>query len=138
MMTRRMAFRVVERVLVLVHDAECPGDEEWFSYVQEIKRQGAFLLPQVVLTQGGRPNSVQRKLLTDVLGGRGMKVAVLSDHTMVRGVITAIGWFNRDIRAFESQDLAGAIAYLGLPKEHLGLVRGAIAGLQGELTKKAA
>jgi hypothetical protein len=137
-MTRRMAFKVVDRVLVLVHDADCPGDEEWFSYVQEIRRQGAFLLPQVVLTEGGRPNSLQRKLLTDVLGGRGMKAAVLSDNTMVRGVITAISWFNRDIRAFGALDLAGAIAYLGLPTEYQGLVRGTIASLQGELTKKAA
>ena len=132
------AFKVVEGVLVLVHDEDCPGDEEWFTYVQEIKRQGAFLLPEIVLTRGGRPNSLQRKLLTDVLGGRAMKVAVLSDHTMVRGVITAISWFNRDIRAFGAQDLPGAIAYLGLPMAHLGLVRGTIASLQEELTQKAA
>lgn len=134
---RRMAFRVVDQVLVLVHAEQDPSDDEWMEYVLEIKRQGTLLLPQVVFTAGGRPNSVQRKMLTDVLAGRGMKVAVLSVSTMVRGVVTAISWFNRDIRAFDPSELHRALDYLGVPPAQAGLIQVALDSLRGKLAKAA-
>lgn len=136
-MAKRMAFRVVDRVLVLVHAAEDPGDDEWMEYVQEIKRQGSVLLPQIVLTDGGRPNSTQRKLLTDVLAGRGMKVAVLSASTLVRGVVTAISWFNRDIRSFEPHALGHALEYLGVPTSQDATIQAALTALRGRVAKAA-
>jgi hypothetical protein len=132
-----MAFKVMDRVLVLAHGVDDPTDDEWFAYVTEIKRQGADLLPQVVLTEGGRPNSVQRKMLTDVLAGRGMKVAVLSKSTLVRGVVTAISWFNRDIRPFEVHELHEAIAYLGVSITQRAQIDLALTALRGQMAKAA-
>jgi hypothetical protein len=134
---KRMAFKVVDRVLVLAHGFDDPSDDEWFAYVSEIKRQGNELLPQVVLTDGGRPNSVQRKMLTDVLAGRGMKVAVLSKSTLVRGVVTAISWFNRDIRPFEVHELHEALGYLGVSSSQRALVESVLTTLRGHTAKAA-
>lgn len=134
---KSMNFKVLDKVLVLVHTAENPNDEEWMSYVREIQRQGKDLLPQIVLTEGGRPNTVQRKALTDVLAGRSVKVAVLSEQAMVRGVVTAIGWFNKDIKAFSPSNLSPAMSYLGLSEAHRFVIEGSLSFLRGNLAKAA-
>ena len=134
---KRMAFRVVDHVLVLIHAAEDPSDDEWALYLKEIKRQGTNLLPQIVVTEGGRPNLLQRKLLTDVLAGRVVKVAVLSDQTMVRGVVTAISWFNRDIKAFSGNNLMGAMTYLDVPDRLFRVIQSVTTGLRDELKRAA-
>jgi hypothetical protein len=69
-------------------------------------------------------------MLTDVLAGRGMKVAVLSKSSLVRGVVTAISWFNRDIRPFEPHELYEAIEYLGVQKTQRLLIESALTTLR--------
>jgi hypothetical protein len=130
---KNMAFKVTGHVLILAHTSINPSDEEWISYVREVRRQGSMLLPQIVFTEGGHPNSVQRKVLVEALAGRSVRVAVLSDLVSVQGVVTAIGWFNRDIKSFAPANLAAAMHYLDIPYDHYVLIESTLSLLRSYL-----
>ena len=87
---------------------------------------------QLVATKGGGPTSTQRKYLNDLLAGRHVPVAVMSSSTAVRGVVTALSWFNRKIKAFPPEGLADALTYLEIPNP-IAFIRHEMAKLRTSL-----
>jgi hypothetical protein len=77
---------------------------------------------QLIFTDGGGPSSTQRKYLNDLLAGRTVPVAVISGSATIRGTVTALSWFNRQIRAFPPTGLRDAIAYLEIPASRTELI----------------
>ena len=123
MPAKTMAFMRSDTVLLAVHAKTPPDDEDWEAYVQFCKKLPSNCRKTVVLTRGGGPNSKQRRRLqTEFLNSVEMKVAVVTDATMVRGIVTALGWFNPLIRAFaahEANHNSGvweAMDYLGVDR----------------------
>lgn len=115
---RTMQFRAVEDVFVVVHKADPPTEQEWEEYVDY-----CIALPQscnktLVLTLGGGPNAKQRNALQKrFLVEHPMTVAVMTDSTMVRGIVTALNWFNPKAKAFPYANGTGvpdALAHLGV------------------------
>ena len=128
------AFVLVGNVLIIVHSEAPPSDEEWEAYVSVIRSvKDLSKLRCIAFTDGGAPNSSQRKLLNEALKNRPLQAAAVSSSTLVRGVVTALNWFNPLVRAFAPERLGEAYQYLKLSREEVSAVNKAISALQKEL-----
>src|SRR5678809_606473 len=88
-------------VVVVVQNATAPTDAEWASYCAHIASGLEAKKPSgIAITDGGGPNAVQRGKVNDLLGGRQVRSAVVSDSRLIRGIVTALTWFNRETAAF--------------------------------------
>jgi hypothetical protein len=66
----------------------------------------------LTFTDGAGPTAAQRADMRDFLGGRQLRLAVVSASRLTRGIVTAISWFNPAIRVFAPAELARAYTYL--------------------------
>lgn len=130
---KNMAFKVIDRMFIVVYGSHDPTDEEWLNYLEDVKRHGIDRTMQLIATEGGGPTSTQRKILNDLLAGRHVPVAVMSGSTAVRGVVTALSWFNRKIKAFPPEGLADALSYLEIPQSRIVLIEREMTRLRASL-----
>lgn len=117
-MVKNMAFKVIDRLFVVAYGDMSPTLEEWVRYLHEVERHGIDRTMHLIVTEGGGPNATQRRHLDELLAGRSVPVAVMSGSPAIRGMVTALSWFNGKIRAFYPAGLRDAIAYL-----EIGLAR---------------
>jgi hypothetical protein len=71
----------------------------------------------LVVSDGGAPNTKQRAQLTAALNHSPSKLAVVTtvlENPLKRGVATALGWLNPDIRFYVPNQFRDAVDYLGL------------------------
>jgi regulator of extracellular matrix RemA (YlzA/DUF370 family) len=126
-----MAISRQGRMMVAVHDAAPPTDDEWARWVALVGQPAAGELRLLVETTGqGGPNAKQRKSLADATHGLDVRCAILSDSMAVRGVITALAWLGLAQRAFVPGDHRGAGEYLGLSPKEYGAMQEALPGLR--------
>lgn len=107
-------------IVFVVQNDKNPSEDEWDAYVANVTAHldtpnGAGL----AFTDGGAPNSKQRDLMRETLGVRSPRSAVISDSVLVRGVVTALSWFNPNTIAFSPQRARDAFVFAGLEPEHL-------------------
>lgn len=88
-------------------------DDEWSQLVQEIKTKP---VTRYLVTSVGsvEVNSIQRKLMIDVLNAKKIPVAVVTDDSIVRGLVTAAHWLGVNVKAFPWKDVENAIVHLGI------------------------
>jgi hypothetical protein len=129
-----MAIKVVDRLFIVVYGPDGPSDEEWNGYLKDVERHGIDRTQQLIVTPGGGPNAAQRGTLNALLAGRSVPVAVMSDSARIRGVVTALSWFNRSIRAFPPNGLHDALAYLEIPATRGDLIQREILRLRALLS----
>ena len=121
-MARTMAFRYSDGLLLVAHSAQSPSEADWAEYLRYCEHE----MPRscrrtLVLTRGGGPDAAQRKrvqtLIERISQGQTepLRVAVVTDSTLVRGIVTALNWFNPHTRAFASAALPEALRYLSVP-----------------------
>lgn len=67
----------------------------------------------VTVAGPGEMSSVQRKQVAEVFNRRKVRVAVVTDETISRYIVTAISWLGVDIKAFPWKGLRDAIRHLG-------------------------
>ena len=125
---KNMAFKVIDRLFIVAYGTEDPTDDEWVTYLQDVERHGIDRTMQLISTEGGGPTSTQRRYLNELLAGRSVPVAVMSGSAAIRGVVTALSWFNRKIRAFPPTGLRDTITYLEIPRSRADMI-------ERELTK---
>jgi hypothetical protein len=131
---KNMAFKVVDRLFIVVYGTGDPTDDEWRHYLKVVEQHGIDRTMQLVFTEGGRPTSSQSGYLNDrVLKGRTVPVAVLSASAGVRARVTALSWFNRKIRAFSPSAIRDALAYLEIPASRTELIGRELDKLRDEL-----
>lgn len=130
---KNMAITVIDRLFIVVYGAENPTDEEWRDYLDLVERHGIDRTMQLIATDGGGPTAAQRRVLNDILAGRAVPVAVVSESARVRMIVTGLSWFNRRIKAFPETGLRDAIAYLEIPASRTDLIMRAMAKLRHEL-----
>lgn len=117
-------MRTLGALLVLVHTEKNPTNDEWQRFLDELRRVGVKQARVLVRTEGAAPDTLQRQQFNDLLAGHPLPLAVLSDSRVVRGVGTALRWFNPAIRVLPSADLAGALAHVRVaPSEHDAVLR---------------
>lgn len=119
---KNMAFKVIDRLFIVVYGTKDPTNEEWCGYIEDVKRHGIDRTMQLVLTDGGGPTGPQRRYLEEILAGRNVPVAVMSGSSSIRLMVTAMSWVNRDIRCFPRTSLYDALAYLEIPASRAELI----------------
>lgn len=122
-------------LLLLAHGSSPPAQNEWAEYVEvlgEAHRGGTRGL--LVLTDGPGPNSMQRKMVSSF----DLRSAVLTPSQVARGIVTALGWFGANIRAFIPEQIDDALKYLEVPSAEQQTVLRVLAGLRYELAGKPA
>ena len=133
-----MVFTVLETVgggglMLVAHTGKPPSQQEWDRYCEALTRHDPERMTSLVFTDGGAPDGGQRKQVNDFLKGRTSACAVVASSTVVRGVVTALGWFNPMIRAYSPTEVDEALHYLGVRRDELVLVRREIQVLRKNL-----
>jgi hypothetical protein len=134
----RWAFTRIDSVLVLCTqgDREPPETDvdAWLIRAAQIDYAKILLH-----SRGGSPDAKQRSRLAgfwDKSKGPVPPCAVLTDSTLVRSVLVAIGWISSfRMRAFAEKDLAGALHYLE-ESDSIEAVRDAIETLHRALAAR--
>jgi hypothetical protein len=125
-------------LLLGVHGAATPSDAEWQRYCDWIP--GLLAHPNagcIVLTDGGAPNSQQRERMRKQLGTAGVWTAVVTDKALVRGVVTAIRWFNPKICAFAPWELREAFKFVGVDAAQSSQLCAAFKELDAQLAERS-
>jgi hypothetical protein len=108
------------RLVIGLHTGSAPTNDEWGAYLAAVKHtlnRNPENVRGLSLSDGGAPSSIQRSGLNTVLNGRHIPVSVISDSVVVRGIVTALNWFNGDIKAFAPHSFEEALSYLNVPRE---------------------
>lgn len=114
-----MAYSLFKRSLFLVlHTKDNPTDAEWAEYLKFVQANIDKIQSTMILTQGGGPNATQRGEMTDLIEANHLKlvVSVVTLSRMVRGIVTALSWFNPNIKAFSTIQIPAAMEYLKVAK----------------------
>lgn len=111
--SQRYSWAIYKDVLVTF---SLPGDvpaDRWKLFVDSMANRN---LKFAIGSTNGRStmDSLQRKQAATVFGGL-VRVAVLVDDRVTRGVITALGWLGMNIKAFTWDEAKDAIKYLDTP-----------------------
>jgi hypothetical protein len=135
-----MLFRVIQGILVVVNADVSPSDEDYDAYVEFIAKEMPKTVSRcLVVSAGGAPNARQRERSNQMLRERGLsqaKVAVVTNSLMVRGVVTALSWFNPQMKAFSELDLQGALKYLDSIPAQRGAIGVEVRMMQAQMTSK--
>jgi hypothetical protein len=118
-MNRTLAYSFHKRrVLILAHTKDAPSEPEWNEYVASARQWRPEIRAFLVLSEGGGPNAAQRAALDEAVGleNHPGKTAVVTVSMMARGIVTAIGWFSKGIKAFSTNQISAALDYLEIPK----------------------
>lgn len=114
-MAQTMLFEVLRGILVGVHSTEAPSDSDWDAWnafaVANAKDYRAIL----VFTDGAGPNGVQRAKTAKVQELMPLPTAIVTASALARGIVTALAWMGKNIRAFSPEQVHEAFGYLSVP-----------------------
>lgn len=134
----RMAWHAEGRICVVVHGVDEPTDAEWDTYLAQVRK-----LPRVrelrvlIRSWGGGPTSVQRQRLQRQVGDHPPPVAIVAaPGAAMRGIGTALRWFNGHVEVFEESQMEAACAHLGLSEFECAAAGMCLARLERELMPK--
>ena len=133
---KTMAFEIGRDLIVGVYSGDSPSDDEWNAYVDALRPHAASAMPVLTVSDGGGPNAGQRqRLLANYTReqNKRLHVAVVSDAMSIYGVVTAISWFNSNVKAFKVASIDDALAHLELKRERFPVVKMRVAALRREL-----
>lgn len=119
--TMAYSFLLKQSLFLVMHTKDNPTDEEWAAYLEFTKKNLQNLKRNLILTEGGGPNTMQRGTLNDLLEAQDFKpkISIVTLSRLVRGIVTALSWFNPNIKAFSTIQIPAALEYLDIPKpEH--------------------
>jgi hypothetical protein len=103
-----------DRLYLSVLSGLAPTDAEWDHWItMSIERVGRDQRV-VVESHNSGPNAKQRKALADAMKNEDVRVAVLTESTVVRGIVTALAWLGVPQRAFPMNGHSQAANYLEL------------------------
>jgi hypothetical protein len=113
-----MASARWKSVIIAVHNDRAPSDVEWDQYMALLRGLADDLhgdiskIHGLTFTDGAAPNAAQRNRLREVLGGKTITAALLSNSMFVRGVIGILSVFIKGGRVFNPVDWRSAMTYL--------------------------
>jgi hypothetical protein len=128
-----MATRRVGAVLLVLHGAEQPTDDEW-DECMDILRPFVSIAKTLVVTAGGGPTPAQRGRLSKVIGKCPMWIAIVTDSVRVYFIVSTLALFMRRIRSFGSAKLGDAFAHLDLASTEIALLKTNLEEMRVELS----
>lgn len=108
-----LSWETVDDVIIGYGTPGRVPDAIWNQWVEALK---APRVTRVINLSSGytEVSSVQRAAASAVLKERNLTVAVVTDETLMRGMVTAVSWFvGNNIKAFSWRQIGDAIAFLG-------------------------
>jgi hypothetical protein len=107
-----MCSAIVHEVLVAVHGRQAPSNSDWRAYVGLWLANAERVRSNLVVTAGGGPSPQQRTEISKHPNINSFATAVVSDSMLVRGIVTAISWSGKPIKAFSPREMELALGYL--------------------------
>ena len=101
------------RVVVVVHGQRDPSDLEMLTFVNELRATSDWG-PAMVVSHGGSPTPGQREYLMQNLTERGVPIAVLTSHPVMRGTANLLHLVRPLLLPFGLNDHTAAARHLGL------------------------
>ena len=135
-----MAFRLIGRIFVIVHTEDAPSAEDFQALLTFIRND--FTLADrrcLVVTPGPAPSAKQREAMNNALREKGLQsstVAIVTPSAVARGAVTALSWFNRNIRSFPPQEMHKALEYLEMLPQESAEVGIEVRKMQAQLTAR--
>ncbi len=130
-----MAYRTVHGVFCVAHGSSNPSDEEWKAYLDYYLAHEPECLRTLVVTDGGGPNAKQRGDTAKLIQSSPTRVAIVSSSTFVRGVATALSWFNKRVQAFSDTEMDRALSYLEVTDNLARVITAELKTLQATITR---
>jgi hypothetical protein len=111
-----MCAEPIDDLLVVVHTSDPPDTGEWSRYcrfassLRESRGEVQILVLAGSIIAG--PSTTQRAEFNSVMPRESTRAAILCDSLAARTALTAMSWFNPNIRAFDIDKLGQAVEYL--------------------------
>lgn len=131
---REMVIDFLGDIMITIHTDRPPSDPEWREYIDSLRGRDLTELRSIVFTDGGAPSSKQRKELNEFLSGTAVNGIVVSESLAVRGVVTALSWFNPKIKPFAPDDFQAGLTYLKILPEEREAIREAVDEMRTKLS----
>lgn len=129
-----MAWHFEGRIAITVHGERAPSREDWATYIETISRlPNLATVRALVVSAGGGPNAIQRGELVDLFDSddRGAtRTAIVTRSMTMRGIATAISWFNRGLKAFKPSEMDAALVYLEFGSTERAIAKTTVVALQ--------
>lgn len=91
--------------------------KEWDELIHDLSTK--LVRKYLVTTVGsGELNSLQRRQIAEVFSKKRIGVAVVTDQSIIRHIVTGISWLGVDIKPFPWKDIRLAIRHLGVSGVH--------------------
>lgn len=119
MISRRLGLGERE-VLLFLHTPLPPSRDEWGAMMGDLlsyaEKNEARRIVTLVVSDGGGPDVSMRAEMLDYFKRYHlhMKTSVVTVSRFVRGIVSAVSWFNPQIRAFTPSQLLPALTHLGM------------------------
>lgn len=133
---RNVAYSLLDNVFIAVWGRVNLSDAESTEVFEVFRRLDFGRVRMLVVTEGAGPGPVLRKQMNTALGGQELQTAVVTDDFVIRGVVTALSWFNRRIRWFPYTALDDALEYLNVPDFRVDAIVKEVGYLRAELQKQ--
>ena len=130
-MKKTLDFRTLGSLMILRESNDTPTDPDWDAFLAELRvqRPNFKAMRIIVFTDGGGPTSAQRKRLAEALGGSSVQVAVVTDRTAVRFIVSSIALLNKSISTFSVKETTKAYEWLKLSLSDRRLVDAAVSDM---------
>jgi hypothetical protein len=124
-MAKNCVGKAVGEVFLTYQNKEPPSDADWDGMLETYRAlPRASKERNLVYTEGGAPNVMQRGRLVEVLKGIQPLTAVVTPSMVARTVGIAIRWFNPKTRMFSPSEMDAAFAHIqATPEEQRALLR---------------
>lgn len=107
-----LAFGFVGDVYIVVHKAPRVDPAEWKVFSEHLLSRATVNL-MLVVAGDAKLDADQRFAVRDAYAKYNMRIGVLADSKVARGIMTAFSWFNVDVKGFPTKDFSGLLVYLG-------------------------
>ncbi len=127
-MRRNMDFRILADLdlCVVAYGPDDPTNAEWLEYLSAVERWGLATTAQLIVSEGGAPDLIRLRFLSDILRGQTVRVAVVSTKLRVRAVVMVVSAFNSDIKAFAADELPDVFDHLRVDRSKRAVVEDAV------------
>lgn len=114
---KNVAFKIMGTWLLSAYGEDSPTKDEAAECLNILKTLDLNKLRILIYSKGGAPSAAQRKDMNEVVKGHEIPVAVLTSSKVARGAVTALSWFNSNMKAFAPEAERDAFHYLQIPPE---------------------
>jgi hypothetical protein len=109
-------WKILGDVIIGVTGSGDMPEVEWQQFVAAMRSQP--VTKYIQFAAGGTVlSSVQRKIGIDAVNEKKIKVVMVTDSPIVRGVVTAASWFGVKVSSWRPTQLEEAVNHLGVGPE---------------------